>query len=187
MTEGTRRASSPRGPSTRWSAKEIVVAVVCVLMLGSGAYAVLTHLGTPDLPPVQNSRSAAGNGAPPPSPGAAQSGAGRPQPQPPGVEAAVAARIFDLWARPGTTYRTWWHGLAPRLSPQAAAELAGTDPRVLPAAHRTGEPTVLRRENGVFTRVAVSTNLGRFDLDLVRQRPSGSWRLDRIGFPEDNR
>jgi hypothetical protein len=159
---------------------------MCVLLLASGTYAALTHLGTPDYPlagPVTSSGARGGVSASP-LPARASSPS---HPQAPGVEAAFAARVFDHWARPDTRYKRWWRGLAPSLSPQAATELAGTDPRVLPAAHRKGEPTVLRRENGVFTRVAVRTNLGTFDLDLVRRTPTAGWRLDRIGFPEDNR
>ena len=114
-----------------------------------------------------------------------------PEPSPTWDDAARGAavrraeEVLGAFARPGTPAPQWFAELSPLLTPQAAREHALTDPANVPARAVTG-PGVLREDPSPYlAHVSVPTDVGAYDVLLVREGQGAPWLVDRLTPPEE--
>lgn len=100
-------------------------------------------------------------------------------------DAAVAAggAVMVAFARPALDYATWWAGLEPLLTPQAAQDYAWVDPANVPASAVTGSGSITDDSSAYVATVCVPTNVGDYAVVLVRVDAVSPWLASRITPP----
>lgn len=94
------------------------------------------------------------------------------------VDAAEAA--MTAFARPDLDYDTWWAGVEPLLTPEAAEDYAYVDPANIPVREVTGEGFIVNDASAYVATVEVPTDAGRYQLVLNRKHADAPWLVSRI-------
>lgn len=94
-----------------------------------------------------------------------------------------AAAVMAAFARPQADERAWWAELAPLLTLSGQDAYAFVDPANVPARQVTGEPVVVDESSGWLARVQVPTDVGVYDLLLVREDGASPWLAEQITPP----
>lgn len=94
------------------------------------------------------------------------------------VGAAQAA--MTAFARPDLPDETWWAGLEPLLTTEAAPEYAYVDPANIPARKVTGQGRIVFDTSAYVATVEVPTDAGRYRLVLVRRDATTPWLVSKI-------
>jgi len=94
------------------------------------------------------------------------------------VDAAEAA--MTAFARPDLDYDTWWAGVEPLLTPEAAEDYAYVDPANIPVREVTGEGFIVNDASAYVATVEVPTDAGRYQLVLNRKNADAPWLVSRI-------
>jgi len=100
-------------------------------------------------------------------------------------DAAVehAAAVMAAFARPEADERSWWAELAPLLTLSAQDAYAFVDPANVPARQVTGAPVLVDESSAWLARVEVPTDVGTYDLLLVRDDGASPWLAEQITPP----
>ncbi len=98
--------------------------------------------------------------------------------------ATIAVQVLETWSSPDLDYDAWWEGLRPMLTPGGREAYAFTDPRKVPDLGGLEVDDVTVHGSGVTATVYVTTDEGRFGVDLSRKRTGGRWLAHRVVFPE---
>lgn len=77
----------------------------------------------------------------------------------------------------------WWASLEPKLSRQAAADYAGTDPAEVPARAVSGEAELVDDSSAYLAVVEVPTNAGTYQVMLSRAGAGAPWLVERLTPP----
>lgn len=101
------------------------------------------------------------------------------------LEAAVAA-MSDFVAR-DREYDVWWTAFREHLSPVAAQAFEYTDPRMIPATKLTDSGQLAASPDGTSATVLVGTDIGQYQVLLVRETVEHPWFVNRINPPEGSR
>lgn len=96
----------------------------------------------------------------------------------------VAQAALSAFARPDLDYATWWEGLAPFLSPAAAAGYVATDPGNIPVSALTGAPRLLEETSPFLARVQIDTDAGAHVVLLSRADHASPWLVETISPSE---
>ena len=99
------------------------------------------------------------------------------------VDAAEAA--MTAFARPDLDYDTWWAGVEPLLTPEAAEDYAYVDPANIPVRKVTGEGVIVEDTSAYVATVEVPTDAGNYHVLLIRQDAASPWLVSRIS-PEES-
>lgn len=94
------------------------------------------------------------------------------------VDAAEAA--MTAFARPDLDHDTWWAGVEPLLTPEAAEDYAYVDPANIPVREVTGEGFIVNDASAYVATVEVPTDAGRYQLVLNRKHADAPWLVSRI-------
>ena len=94
------------------------------------------------------------------------------------VDAAEAA--MTAFARPDLDYDTWWAGVEPLLTPEAAEAYAYVDPANIPVREVTGGGVIVNGASAYVATVEVPTDAGRYQLVLNRKNADAPWLVSRI-------
>ena len=97
------------------------------------------------------------------------------------VNRAVTAMM--LFARPMVSAQMWMDELSPYLSQQAASDIEGTDPSLVPVDTVFGSELVPGATN-VAATVTVRTNIGEYQVGLTRTSPDEQWLVAQFIPPE---
>jgi len=87
---------------------------------------------------------------------------------------------MQSFARPQLSSDKWWSQMLPLLSQQAGLAYQGTDPSQIPAHQVTGPAFVLSGSTDVSLIVQVPTDVGAYNVTLIRGSASAPWLADRI-------
>ena len=100
-------------------------------------------------------------------------------------DAAVAAgqAVMTAFARPTVDYATWWAGLEPLLTPQAAQDYSWVDPANVPVSAVTGSGSLVDDTSAWVATVSVPTNVGTYTVVLARVDAASPWLATRITPP----
>jgi hypothetical protein len=98
--------------------------------------------------------------------------------------ARAAVTVMRAFARPQADYDTWWAGLKPLLTEQAAEDYAYTDPANIPVRRVTGPGRLVDITSAYIARVAVPTDVGQWTVTLARTDAHAPWLGVRITPPE---
>ncbi len=99
------------------------------------------------------------------------------------VDAAEAA--LRAFAQPDLDYDTWWAGLEPLLTQDAAVDYAYVDPANIPVRKVTGEGVIVEDTSAYVATVEVPTDAGNYHVLLIRQDAASPWLVSRIS-PEES-
>lgn len=94
------------------------------------------------------------------------------------IEAAEAA--MDAFARPDLDHDTWWAGLDPLLTREAAAIYVHVDPANIPVHELTGPGVIVDDTSAYVTTVQIPTDAGRYNILLVRRGGTAPWLVEKI-------
>jgi len=94
-----------------------------------------------------------------------------------------AAAVMAAFARPEADQRSWWAELAPLLTLSAQDAYSFVDPANVPARQVTGEPVLVDESSAWLARVEVPTDVGTYDLLLVREDGASPWLAEQITPP----
>lgn len=97
----------------------------------------------------------------------------------------VATRAMRAFARPDADAETWWSGLEPLLSDQAAMDYAYVDPAAVPARKVTGGAKIVDDASAFVAVVRVPTDVGPYDITISRQNAADEWRVERLTPPQE--
>jgi len=109
-----------------------------------------------------------------------------PQPAPEwdGASRAAAVKAADnvlrTFARPALDHKTWWGGLEPLLTPQAAADYSYVDPANIPALEVTGPGLIIIDTSPYAATVEIPTTSARYHVVLIRAGAEAPWLASRI-------
>lgn len=102
--------------------------------------------------------------------------------------AAVSAGVqaMALYARPAVSAAAWLEGLSALLTPDALEAYTGTDPSMVPAHAVTGPGRItVDPANGYGCHVLVPTDVGEYDVQLVRAGAASPWKVARFNLPQN--
>lgn len=92
----------------------------------------------------------------------------------------AATRFIDAWlAHRGVTQQAWRTGLTAYATPELMAQLAATDPAVVPADRRTGQVTLLVRDEAL---VEASAQLDTGKIKLQLTGTNAKWLVSSIDW-----
>ena len=97
--------------------------------------------------------------------------------------ATIAVQVLETWSSPDLAYDAWWKGFGPLLTPGGREAYEFTDPRKVPDLGSIEVDDVTVHGSGVTATVYVTTDEGRFGVDLSRKRAGGRWLAQRVVFP----
>ncbi len=100
------------------------------------------------------------------------------------IDAAKAA--LTAFARPRLDYDTWWAGLEPLLTPEAAQDYAYVDPANVPVTAVTGTGRVVGSTSAYVARVAFGTDVGTYTVVVSRADGAAPWLTSRITPPQND-
>lgn len=92
----------------------------------------------------------------------------------------AAALAMSTFAQPELSADEWWRQMLPLLSQAAAIAYEGTDPAQIPAHQVTGPGRIIDGSTEVSLIVEVPTDVGPYNVTLIRSDPDSSWLADRI-------
>jgi hypothetical protein len=97
-------------------------------------------------------------------------------------EAAVDAAETALraFAQPDLDHDTWWAGLEPLLTQDAAVDYAYVDPANIPVREVTGEGVIVDDTSTYVATVEVPTDAGKYHILVIRQDADSPWLVSRI-------
>jgi len=93
---------------------------------------------------------------------------------------AAATKAMRSFAQPQLSSDKWWSQMLPLLSQQAGVAYQSTDPSQIPAHQVTGTAIVLPGSTDVSLIVQVPTDVGPYNVTLIRASASAPWLADRI-------
>lgn len=96
----------------------------------------------------------------------------------------TASAAMTAFARPHLEHDTWWAGLEPLLTYDAAVDYSYTDPANVPASEVTGRATVVGEASAYLASVQVPTDAGIYTVLLVRADGDAPWLVERLAPPE---
>jgi hypothetical protein len=99
--------------------------------------------------------------------------------------ATVALEAMTAFAQPAATPEAWWSQLAPFLTAAAQSAYAGTDPAQVPASTITGPAVPGASPSSYLATVTVPTDVGDYDVLLVRDGAGAPWLVERLTPPAD--
>ena len=98
-----------------------------------------------------------------------------------GVDALEAAeRALATFAQPDLSADAWWTQMVPLLSQAAAIAYESTDPSQIPVRHVTGAGRILEGSTDISLIVQVQTDVGLYNVTLIRGSDTEPWLADRI-------
>jgi len=96
----------------------------------------------------------------------------------------TATKAMTLYARPTVTDKAWIQDLGQILTAQATADYQYVDPANIPATKITGTGRLTIDENNGFgCHVAVPTDAGNYDVQLLRSAADKPWQVNRFTPP----
>ncbi len=116
-----------------------------------------------------------------------------PQPVPQWDEAsrvavvAAAEAAMTAFARPDLDEETWWAGIEPLFTDEAAQRYAYVDPANIPVREVIAEGFIIDDASAYVAIVEVPTDAGRYQLVLNRRNAEAPWLVSRITPVEDVR
>ena len=144
----------------------------CLLVTGCSADA-----DTPTSP-----ASAAASASPEPS--VTPSTSATPEYDEIGQQAAVDEAVATLRAFVADLpYDQWWAQLAPRLTPTGRQAYETVEPSWIPAS-RVDDAQLSAYPDGTSAIVLVSTDIGQYQVQLIRETAEYPWQVERITPPE---
>ncbi|SDI70458.1 hypothetical protein SAMN04488693_11931 [Arthrobacter subterraneus] len=106
----------------------------------------------------------------------------------PGDEEAakdVAVNAMRDFARPNVEEKQWANEFARWLTPKATADYSAVDPANVPATEVTGPASLeIDRANGFGATATVPTDVGDYQVQLLRQGQDEPWKVNRLYPPE---
>jgi len=100
------------------------------------------------------------------------------------VNAAKAA--LTAFARPRLDHDTWWAGLEPLLTPEAAQDYAYVDPANVPVTAVTGPGRLIDSTSAYVAHVAFTTDAGTYTVVVSRADGAAPWLTSRITPPQND-
>ncbi|QHO90076.1 hypothetical protein CWT12_00220 [Actinomyces sp. 432] len=94
------------------------------------------------------------------------------------IDAAEAA--LEAFAHPELDYDTWWAGLDPHLTQEAAEVYVYVDPANIPVHELTGSGSIIEDASAYVATVKIPTDAGRYDVLVIRTSGSAPWLANRI-------
>ena len=92
----------------------------------------------------------------------------------------AAEKVMITFARPDLDYDTWWVGLHPLLTPDAAQNYVYVDPANIPVRQVTGTGVIVEDSSAYVATVEVPTDTGRYQVLLIRKNADAPWLVSRI-------
>lgn len=99
------------------------------------------------------------------------------------INAATAA--LAAFARPDLSQEQWWAQLRPHLSQEAAETYVYTDPINVPVSAVTGTATALESSSAYLALVDVETDVGTYQVLMVRADGESPWLAQEFAPPPD--
>jgi hypothetical protein len=99
-----------------------------------------------------------------------------------GEATRVGFQAMVAYAQTGIDADTWYAQLAPYLTPDAQAAYKGTDPAEVPV-HEVGLTWADTPDSAYLVYVSVNTDVGTYQLMLVRESADAGWLVQRIASP----
>ncbi|CED90071.1 hypothetical protein [Actinomyces succiniciruminis] len=93
---------------------------------------------------------------------------------------AAAEAALEAFAHPELDYDTWWAGLDPHLTQEAAEAYVYVDPANIPVHELTGSGTIIEDASAYVATVKIPTDAGRYDVLVIRTSGSAPWLASRI-------
>ena len=90
---------------------------------------------------------------------------------------------MTAFARPELSYDDWWAQLRPHLTQEAAETYVYTDPINVPASKVTGDATVLESSSAYLALVDVGTDVGTYQVLMVRSDGAAPWLASEFAPP----
>lgn len=98
---------------------------------------------------------------------------------------AAAVEAMTAFARPDMAYDQWFAQLRPHLSQDAAETYVYTDPINIPVTTITGEATVLESTSAYVAVVDVDTNVGEYQVLMLRTGATAPWLAAEFAPPPE--
>jgi hypothetical protein len=92
----------------------------------------------------------------------------------------AASTALSKFAQPDLSAEEWFNQMVPLLSQAAAIAYEGTDPAQIPVRQVTGAGRILEGSTEVSLIVEVPTDVGPYNVTLIRQDATAPWLADRI-------
>lgn len=92
----------------------------------------------------------------------------------------AASTALATFAQPDLSAEEWWRQMVPLLSQTAAIAYEGTDPAQIPVHQVTGPGRILEGSTEVSLIVEVPTDVGPYNVSLIRGDTTSPWLADRI-------
>lgn len=92
--------------------------------------------------------------------------------------------VLEAFLADTDDYDQWWSGLSPLLSPGGADMYDSVDPINVPEASPTGETEVVTSDE-LESIVSVETDVGDFEVTVVRASTDADWAGEHIRPPEE--
>lgn len=101
--------------------------------------------------------------------------------------AAITAGTAALaaFARPDLSQEQWWTQLRPHLTQEAAETYVYTDPINVPVSAVTGTATALESSSAYLALVDVETDVGTYQVLMVRADGEAPWLAQEFAPPPD--
>lgn len=99
------------------------------------------------------------------------------------LKAATAA--LAAFARSDLSHEQWWAQLRPHLSQEAAETYVYTDPINVPVSAVTGAATALESSSAYLALVDVGTDVGTYQVLMVRADGDAPWLAQEFAPPPD--
>lgn len=98
-------------------------------------------------------------------------------------EAAVA--VMEAFAHPEREHEEWWAELEPMLTDNAAEAYYYVEPAQIPVSEITGEATIATDESAYVHLLEVPTNVGTYEVLMIREGADDPWRAERLTPPRE--
>ncbi len=95
----------------------------------------------------------------------------------------TAITAMTAFARPELSYDDWWAQLQPLLTQEAAETYVYTDPINIPVTKVTGDATVVESSSAYLALVDVDTNVGTYQVLMVRTDDTTPWLAGEFAPP----
>ena len=92
----------------------------------------------------------------------------------------AAEKAMSTFARPDLGYDTWWAGIQPLLTLDAAQNYVYVDPENIPVREVTGTGVIIEDSSAYVATVEVPTDAGRYHVLLIRKDADAPWLVSRI-------